>query len=216
MSGTKDYYKILGVGENASPDQIKKAYRDLAKKFHPDANPNNKAAEERFKEISEAYYVLNDPKKRREYDQFKQSGFSGAYGQGSGFSGAQGFNFEEILRAFKGAQSGGRSGVRFSYGGGGGFEDIFSDLFSGRGGHSEADEREESSFDSDAHATLKISKQRAQKGGEVSFTTKEGKKITVRIPAGIVSGKKLRLSDQGHVCPTCRHHGDLYLTIKIE
>lgn len=218
MAAQKDYYKTLGVADTASADEIKKAYRDLAKKFHPDTNPNNKSAEERFKEISEAYYVLNDAKKRREYDAFRKSGFSQAYGSGGGFQGAQGFNFEEILRAFKGARTSSSGSTRVHFGGNmGGFEDVFSDLFGGgyarSGGYAAAPDEE---IAVDAHATLKISKARAQKGGDVSFTTREGKRITVKIPAGITSGKRLRLARQGDDCPTCHHPGDLILTIKVE
>src|SRR3990167_1913655 len=119
MASSKDYYQVLGVKEHANADEIKSAYRSLAKRYHPDANPNNKAAEEKFKEISEAYYVLSDTKKRREYDQYKSSG------PASGWQGAQGFNFEEILRAFRGGQTRG-GGMR-------GFQDVFGDLFGGRG-----------------------------------------------------------------------------------
>ena len=223
MAAKKDYYQTLGVSEGASQDEIKKTYRTLAKKYHPDTNPNNKAAEEKFKEISEAYYVLSDPKKRADYDNYKRSGFAGAYGGGAGgFQGAQGFNFEEILRAFRGAQGGGgRVHMRFGRGGGGAFEDIFSDLFGGGagrgyGGEEEYAGPEAEEVSSDLTAVLKISKSRAQKGGEVSFTTSDGKKITVKIPAGIASGKKLRLSRQGNTCPTCNHPGDLILTIKVE
>ena len=98
--------------------------------------------------------------------------------------------------------------------GGGGFEDALSGLF---GGASRADDEEEAELvSSDATAMLKISRARAQKGGEVSFKTHDGKKITVKIPAGISSGKKLRLSRQGNLCPTCNHEGDLILTIKVE
>ena len=211
---SKDYYKILNVRENVSVDELKKSYRDLAKKYHPDANPNNRSAEEKFKEISEAYYVLSDEKKRREYDHYKKGGFSAKGGPASGWQGAQGFDYEEILRAFRGAQSGRQSHMRFS---GGGFEDIFGELFGGRAqsyGREEESAVEEVS--SDVSAILKISKSRAQKGGEVSFNLREGKKITVKIPSGITSGKKLRLSRQGNVCPTCEHPGDLILTIKIE
>lgn len=221
MAGNKDYYQILGVGETASPDEIKKAYRALAKKFHPDANPNNKSAEEKFKEISEAYYVLSDEKKRRDYDSFKRSGFSGSYGGGGGgqgFQGARGFNFEEILRAARSAQSGGgRTTFRFG-GSARPFADIFGDIFSGGGAYGGEEEGESypTKISADLSATLKISRARAQKGGEVSFGTSGGKKITVKIPPGILSGKKLRLSRQGNICPTCDHPGDLILTIKIE
>ena len=223
MAAPKDYYKSLGVSDTASADEIKKVYRTLAKKYHPDANPNNKAAEEKFKEISEAYYVLNDPKKRADYDAFKRSGFRGAgQSQGGGFAGAQGFDFEELLKAFRGG-SGGARGFSFSSAGGRGgrvqgFEDILSEMFSGAGTGRAAQDYEDSpqAIEVDTTATLRISKARAQKGGEVSFTTNEGKKITVKIPTGITTGKKLRLARQGHDCPTCHHPGDLILLIKVE
>ena len=217
----RDYYQILGVPENAPVDEIKKVYRTLAKKYHPDNNPNNKPAEEKFKEVSEAYYVLSDAKKRGDYDAYKKSGFSqGGHGGGSagqgfgGFQGAQGFDFDEILRAFRGGQSqGGRSSrAQFHHSGPmRGFEDIFSG-FGGPAGEEEQIEK----VSSDVSAILRISKTRAQKGGEVSFETSDGKKITVRIPAGISSGKKLRLSRQGNICQVCDHPGDLILTIKVE
>ena len=211
----KDYYKVLGVPEGASADELKKAYRGMAKKYHPDTNPNNKSAEEKFKEVSEAYYVLGDAKKRSEYDSFKKSGFSqGAYrgqqagGGSQGFQGAQGFNFDEILRGFRGGQQTNYSGSMR------GFEDIFGG-FGGGGGREEEEDLSEK-VSSDLTATLNVSKARAQKGGEVSFELKGGKKITVKIPPDTLSGKKLRLSRQGRMCPTCDHPGDLILTIKVE
>lgn len=219
MAGPKDYYQVLGVSEKASAEEVKKAYRNLAKKYHPDTNPNNKSAEEKFKEISEAYYVLNDAKKRQEYDSYKKAGFSQGSPQGGRpFQGAQGFNYEEILRAFRGAQGagGGRTHVRFG-GNMGGFQDIFGDIFSGGGGGRQSFREEEpEEVSADLTAALKISKSRAQRGGEVSFSIQNGKTITVKIPAGITSGKKLRLSRQGQDCPTCHHPGDLILTIKVE
>ena len=217
MAG-KDYYKVLGVAEKSSPDEIKKVYRTLAKKYHPDANPNNKAAEEKFKEISEAYYVLSDAKKRAEYDNFKRystgggrgSGYSTGGGQASGWQGAQGFDFEELLRGFRSGQ--GQRQQFHTSGSMRGFEDIFGGSY----GSADADEAVSDKVSSDLSATLNISKTRAQKGGEVSFEMRDGKKITVKIPAGIESGKKLRLSRQGRACPTCEHPGDLILTIKVE
>jgi curved DNA-binding protein len=211
----KDYYELLGVKEGASADEIKKAYRHLAKKYHPDTNPNNKAAEEKFKEISEAYYVLSDDKKRREYDSYKRSGFSQGSSQGGqGFQGARGFDYEEILRAFRSAQGGGGGGrfrVRTS-----GPMNIFEGLFGGSSDEYESPEDESQKISSDLTATLKIPRSKAQKGGEVRFTIKDGKTISVNIPPGIASGKKLRLARQGNICPTCDHPGDLILTIKVE
>ena len=213
----KDYYKTLGVSENTTADEIKKVYRVLAKKHHPDANPNNKSAEEKFKEISEAYYVLSDAKKRQEYDQYKKFGSSQSHGGASGgFQGAQGFDFDEILRAFRGTQGGGRYRMRS-----GGGMNIFEGIFSAGGGGGISDEYESgepevSKISSDLTATLRVSKSKAQKGGEVRFTTSDGKTITVHIPAGISSGKKLRLAHQGKICRACDHPGDLILTIKVE
>ena len=208
------------MAENASADEIKKTYRLLAKKYHPDANPNNKSAEEKFKEISEAYYVLSDAKKRQEFDRYKSSGFSerqGPMGGSRGFQGAQGFDYEEILRAFRSAQ-GARGGFRMRTGAGPG--NIFEELFSGGSGGMEEEgsdgELEREKMSSDLNATLNSSRSRAQKGGEVSFALTTGKKISVRIPPGITSAKKLRLARQGKICQTCDHPGDLILNIKVE
>lgn len=107
----KDFYKSLGVSKTAAADEIKKSYRKLAKQFHPDANPNNAAAEARFKEISEAYDVLSDDKSRSEYDQIREAGASGAFrggfpgGQAGGFQG--GFNFEDVMGDMFGGMFGG-------------------------------------------------------------------------------------------------------------
>ncbi|MBR4802504.1 MAG: DnaJ domain-containing protein, partial [Bacteroidales bacterium] len=121
MAEKRDYYEVLGVSKDASADEIKKAYRKLALQYHPDRNPGDKAAEEKFKEAAEAYDVLSDENKRKRYDQF---GF--AADQAGGFSGG-GFSVEDIFRNF-----GDIFGGHFS-GGSGGFGDIFGDFFGGGG-----------------------------------------------------------------------------------
>lgn len=135
-SATKqDYYETLGVGRSANADEIRKAYRKLARKYHPDLNPGDKAAEERFKKVQEAYDVLSDENKRKVFDQY---GFysdsippngGGAPGGGPGFGG---FDFNEYLRQQQAAgNAGGRAGAGGFAGGGGGFRDIFSQFFRG-------------------------------------------------------------------------------------
>jgi molecular chaperone DnaJ len=128
----KDYYQILGVGEKATPHEIKKTYRKLAKKYHPDSNPDDGQAADRFKEINEANEVLSDPKKRKQYDDLRQFARAG-YGKG-GFQ--QGVDLNDIFSQF-GQRGGGGRGRAYSYqdlGGVGGFGDIFSNIFD-RGGH---------------------------------------------------------------------------------
>jgi len=229
MPAQKDYYKTLGVVENATADGIKKEYRKLAVKYHPDKNPENpKQAEAKFKEISEAYYVLSDEKRRAQYDQMRKYG-GGPQGD---FAGAQGFNFDDLLRQFS---SGGRGRPSSRYSA---FSDIFGDVFSGLGGGGgggyrvyssgsprqgfyKGGEDEEDSLvtgaqeSADIVVNLKISKKKAKEGGSVMFRTPEGKTVSVKIPTNTREGQKLRLSRQGRDCPACHHPGDLILQIKV-
>ncbi len=213
MKYSKDYYKALGVAENASQDEIKKIYRKLAVQYHPDKNKGNKQAEEKFKEISEAYYVLSDPKRRAEFDQYrKMGGMDPRAGGGGGFHGADGFDFEDLLRSYGGR--GGRSTNRSqSYAG---FADIFEDLFSGgsgRGGfYSSQVEPEDRG---DENGTLKVSAERAREGGQVKIRSKDGKTIAVKIPKGAKQGMKLRLKGLGRVSSQTGRRGDLILQIKV-
>ena len=212
----KNYYQILGVSEAAPAEEIKKAYRKLAVKFHPDKNPGNvKEAESRFKEISEAYYVLSDDKRRREYEELRR--FGGAGGQG--FAQAAGFNFDDFLSQF--SQGRARKGAKFS-----GDSAFFDELFGAFPGLRDSGDESREAFSSrprgrsgedlnaDVIVHLKISKEKAEKGGAVTFRSPEGKNLQVKIPPHSHSGKRLRLVRQGHVCPSCRHEGDLILQIK--
>lgn len=220
MNHQKDYYKILGVSESASEDEIKKVYRKLAVKYHPDKNPGNKEAEAKFKDISAAYYVLSDPKRKTEYDQIRKYGGAGA----GNYAGAQGFNYEDLLKQFRSGRSSGPSGQYSVFG------DIFEELFSGGGrttfrsgggpgsGRSYSymqEEAQEPEVDADIVVNLKISKEKAEKGGEVTFRSPEGKTINVKIPPKIKPGQKLRLTRQGKLCPSCHHEGDMILQIKV-
>ena len=224
----KNYYEILGISEKATPEEIKKAYRKLALQYHPDKNPGNKSAETKFKEISGAYYVLSDSKRKGEYDQMRRLGSSST----GDFAGAQGFDFEELLKQFSGRGRSQSATDQYS-----GFSDIFQDLFSGGGSKRFTQRRgpggtvyqfyssqpEESEFGAeeeparvDVYVKLRISKEKAKKGGRVAFRTPEGKTISVAIPPNTHEGQKLRLTRQGRLCLTCRHEGDLILQVELK
>ncbi len=239
----KDYYKILGVPENASQAEIKKAFRKLAFKYHPDTNPGNEqAAAERFKEINEAYGVLGDESRRRQYDLARQGRFAGAYSQQDIFH--QTFSnramYEELNRMFA------QAGLRFD-------PDFLNNMFFGGRGFAYQSyppnatvstykpnwfERQLNKVAAkmgrfaikrlfgvdleppavlDRHLELEISGAEAEKGGEGQITYKRNgrqKKLVVKIPAGIKSGNKIRLKGMGN--KKGKKTGDLYLHIKIK
>lgn len=195
----KDYYEILGVDKKAGNDEIKKAYRKLAKKHHPDNNPNNKAAEEKFKEISEAYEVLSDKEKRSKYDRF---GSNSQYGNNANFDPSQyGFNY-------KGAR--GSTGSGFSDF----FDMFFSDGFDVNnvfgGGRRTRRQVKGRNYESE----LQVSLADGIKGSEKSLLL-NGKTVNIRIPKGIRDGGKIKLRGQGEKI-SGGQPGDLYLKVKLK
>ena len=204
---TRDYYNILGVNKNASGEEIKRAYRKLAMKYHPDKNPNRKEAEERFKEINEAYAVLSDKEKRKQYDTFGAEGFRQRFTQEDIF---RGFDMEEILSSlFRG-----RGKREFRYGGRGGFD--FGDLF-GQTAYQDMGRMPQKG--EDILYELTISLEESAFGGEKKISYRKNGKIeevSVKIPHGISSGKKLRLAGKGMEGKNGGPSGDLYLQINIK
>lgn len=200
-----DYYKTLGVDKSATADEIKKAFRKLAVKYHPDRNPGDKAAEERFKEINEAYAVLSDPQKKQQYDTFGSSGFHQQYSQ------------EDIFRNFD-------FGGTFKDMGMGGSEDIFSRLFGGAFGGGFGKGAGRSGFRAaaqrggDLEMETDISFRDAVNGAEkvVAFRrTGRREELKVRIPAGVDNGSKVRISGKGGQGEGGGAAGDLFLIIRV-
>lgn len=203
MASKRDYYEVLGVSKNASDDEIKKAYRKLAVKYHPDKNPGDKEAEAKFKEINEAHDVLSDKQKRARYDQFGHAGVGGAGGNPFSGGGASGGN------PFGGFDFNGQT-FNFDFGGGGGLDDILGSIF-GFGGGARRPRR-----GADYQASVVLTFEEAIFG-----TTKtvdlNGKDLKVKIPAGIDDGMSIRLRGKGGKAPTKDgEDGDLYVRVKVK
>lgn len=208
----KDYYKILGVSKNATQDEIKKAYRKLAIKYHPDKTKGDKSKEEKFKEVSEAYEVLGDPKKRKKYDQlganWKQ--YQNAYGAGQ----QGGFDWSQFTGG-GGSQWGGNSGG-FSFEGDiGGFSDFFQQIFGGGFGSAGTRGRRSPAYKGrDIASEMSISFQEAYHG-TVRIINLDNKKFRIKIKPGIKSGQKIRLPGKGSAGVNGGPAGDLYITINV-
>ncbi|MEN6372673.1 MAG: DnaJ C-terminal domain-containing protein [Armatimonadota bacterium] len=205
-TGYKDYYKILGVERSASEKEIKQAYRRLARKYHPDVNPGDKSAEEKFKEISEAYEVLSDKEKRSKYDQF------GQYWQQAGQAGQPGAGQPPP------GWEGGFGGFDFDTGGQeGGFGNLFDLLFGeGRGGAATQGRRQRTwtpTRGRDLEYEIEVTLEEAFSGATKVLTI-NGRRIEVKIPKGVKDGSRIRLAGQGEPSRGTQR-GDLYLIVKM-
>lgn len=211
MSG-KDYYKVLGVPKTASAEELKKAYRKMAMKYHPDRNTGDKKAEARFKEVNEAYAVLSNPEKRKQYDMFGAEGFEKRFSQEDIF---RDFDLGSIFR-------------EFGMGGGGRSQNIFNQFFTGPGhgrarsgpygGGFEGFGRPQAERGRDLVYELTLTLEEAALPTSKVLTYEiEGRPetVSVKIPAGISSGKKLRLPGKGQPGPHGGPKGDLYVQIKV-
>jgi molecular chaperone DnaJ len=221
MSKYEDFYKILGIAKGASEEEVKKAYRKLAMKYHPDKNPNDKAAEEKFKEASRAYETLKDPKRRKLYDQFGSNPSYAQHFHGfDPFRNNQQQGFGGGGNPFEGfARNAGAAG----FGGPGkdSFQDLFSELF-GEFFQAQGPRRNRATRGADLKYTLSISLEDAARGGEkvIHFLRKRGSaekaaKISVKIPAGVKSGQKLKLAQEGDEGENGGGNGDLFVIIHL-
>ncbi len=220
----KDFYAILGVPKDADGAAIKKAYRKLARKHHPDQNAGDAAAEQRFKDIGEANSVLSDAEKRREYDAVRQMAHGGARFTAGGPGGGNG-GFDDVFSSMFGGSGGGRGGgarVRYSTGGGGepNLEDLLGGMFGGGGGPAyggtgfRAPQGPRKGADLTARTSLSF--RDAVEGATVTLSTNGGDQITTRIPAGVKDGQKIRLRGKGQRGDAGATPGDLILTVTVE
>ena len=212
----RDYYEVLGLSKGAEDKEIKRAYRKLAKKYHPDTNPGDKEAEKKFKEVTEAYSVLSDPEKKKLYDQFGHAAFdqSGAAGSGYGNAGTGGFGGFGGNGGFKGgtyrSYGGPGSGYQEYHFEGGDMDDMFGDIF-GNMFHG-----------SDIKAGITVGFDEAAFGGDKVITLSNpenpgqpGQSLKVHIPAGIDSGKSIRLRGKGMPGTGGGEAGDLLLKVTV-
>ncbi|WP_430647089.1 DnaJ C-terminal domain-containing protein [Agromyces sp. GXS1127] len=211
----KDFYATLGVSKDASDADIKKAYRKLARKYHPDQNPGDAAAEAKFKEISEANSVLSDPEERKEYDAVRAMG-GGARFTAPGGPGAGGF--EDVFGGMFGQQGGGQRYTFRQGGGGGDYDDLLGGLFGGgRFGQPSGGYRGYGgpTKGRDVTASTTLDFITATKGDRITLQTAEGREISVNVPAGVADGQKIRLRGKGHPSPDGGEAGDIVLTVKV-
>ena len=223
----KDFYKLLGVSKDASESDIKKAYRKLAKNLHPDRNPGDAASELRFKEVGEAYSVLSDPEQRQQYDAIRSMTSGGARFTSGGAGPGGGGQFEDVFSTMFGAGGNAAGGprVRFSTGGPAGaggpggpsLEDLLGGMFgpgagSAYGGYGAPRGPQRGS---DIEAATTIGFRQAVHGETVQLRTQEGRTITVRIPAGVRDGQRIRLAGKGNPGDQGAPAGDMVVSVKV-
>jgi curved DNA-binding protein len=202
-----DYYKTLGLSKTASTDDVKKAYRKLARKYHPDLNPNDKSAHQKFQELNEANEVLSDPEKRKKYDEYGENWkhadqFEQArQQQGGGFGGGGSYSAQDF------GDFGGFSGF-----GGGGYSDFFENLFGGSGrrsGRTSAFKGQD--YSGEVHLSLRDAAQTHKQTIEVN-----GKKLRITVPAGVSNEQQIKLKGQGGPGSNGAPAGDLYITFIVQ
>ena len=200
-----DYYKILGVDKSASPEDVKKAYKKLARKYHPDLNPNDPDAHRKFQEINEANEVLSDPEKRKKYDQY-----------GENWKHADEFEAQQQQYRQYQSQNGQGGGTYWSTSGDGSeFSDFFEQMFGGMGGRSSYSSRGSHGFRGQDYTTeLQVSLTEAAKTHKQIITV-NGKNLRITIPAGITNGQTIKLRGQGGPGVNGGPAGDLYITFHI-
>ncbi len=202
-----DYYKILGVDKNATQDDIKKAYRKLARKLHPDLNPDDKEAERKFKELNEANEVLSNSENRKKYDKFGEN-----WKHGEEYEKAQ--QQQRQYQSQSGNFGGGFSGADF--GEGDDFSDFFQNMFGGAGGFGRSSKGSATGKfkGQDVHAELNLSLKDAATTHQQTFDI-NGKKVRITIPAGVYDGQQIKLKAHGNPGFNGGPNGDLYITFNI-
>lgn len=196
----KDFYAVLGVSKDVSDEELKKKYRKLARTYHPDSNPDDPHAEEKFKEISEAYAVLSDPKQRQEYDSIRAIGSGARFSAGTGTAGG-GQGFEDL---FGGLFGGGRPSNA-------GFGDIFSMFGNGAGPSTMGPVPGR-----DVKAHTRLSFRQAITGATVSLRKSDGQTVRTKIPAGVKDGATIRIRGKGEAGPQGGPAGDLLVTVSVD
>jgi molecular chaperone DnaJ/curved DNA-binding protein len=222
MPQTKDLYDVLGVDEDASTEEIKKAYRTLARKHHPDRNPDDPNAEEKFKEIQKAYSILSDEEKRQQYDAQRRFGGGGGFGGGGRGAWGQSAGGDPEIRFEQGGSFdevfGGRGGLgdifESFFGGGAGGAARGRDPFSQQRGQQRRQRQSRRPSGQDIETKLRLSFREALEGGRKEVELPTGESIRLKIPQGVRDGTKIRLRGRGQAGPRGQR-GDLYVTFEI-